>query len=88
MDKYLVSYELFRSRTGFNPYNIIKENTTYEEFSLYLRRRKVNPPSLEVFNAYKKKAAELGLIEIKNKEIKDTEKIIKPKRKRRPKKND
>tara|TARA_B000000557_G_C20640920_1_gene386324 strand:+ start:382 stop:648 length:267 start_codon:yes stop_codon:yes gene_type:complete len=88
MDKYLVSYELFRSRTGFNPYNIIKENTTYEEFSLYLRRRKVNPPSLEVFNAYKKKAVELGLIEIKKEEFKEKENLVKPKRKRRTKKND
>lgn len=52
MDIYLINYELFKARTGFNPYLLIDKGVTYEDFCKYLRRRKVNPPNESVFNAY------------------------------------
>ena len=52
MDIYLINYELFKSRTGFNPYLLIDKGVTYEDFCKYLRRRKVNPPHESVFKTY------------------------------------
>ena len=89
MDIYLIDYELFKSRTGFNPYLLINKGITYEEFCKYLRKRKVNPPNESVFNTYienKKNFLDKSL-DSKNK-IEESVIEKKPeKRKRRRKKN-
>lgn len=86
MDKYLISFELFKARTGFNPYLIINRETSYEEFSKYLRRRKVFPPSIEEFKKYYDNKFLIlepeenipEIVEVKKEEVK-------PKRRRRKK---
>ena len=87
MDVYLIDYNLFKSRTGFNPYLLIEKGVDYEGFCAYLRKRRVNPPDKNVFEKYQfnqKKFLVKGSHSAQSEETKEVIQLEeKPKRKRK-----
>jgi hypothetical protein len=90
-DRYLINFKLFCQRTGFNLKEYIKKNQScsYVDLCDTLRKKNIEPVSLEFFNEIKTHVTQENK-SLEKKEIvkKSAEQLPKKRKRRRSKKND
>lgn len=71
MEDNFIDYNLFRSRTGFDPLSFFKrnKNISYEEFKTFLNSKKVKSPGKDYYNR---------AIQHVNVEVKKVQETLKP----------